>query len=134
VVIAATQATIARAATRFLDIRSSGEIGEGVDIIVHSAFHPVLGPDRRQRISALSYYRQSLASDLGAMANRVGAKHLMLTHLAHRSSSDTTAGSSGGPLTQADYRKAVEAGGFTGNTIVGTDLANPAASRRSKQS
>jgi len=29
----------------------------------------------------------------------------------------------GGPLTQADYRKAVEAGGFTGNTIVGTDLA-----------
>jgi hypothetical protein len=29
----------------------------------------------------------------------------------------------GGALTEADYRKAVEAGGFTGNTIVGTDLA-----------
>ena len=29
----------------------------------------------------------------------------------------------GGPLTEADYRKAVEAGGFTGTTIVGTDLA-----------
>jgi ribonuclease Z len=29
----------------------------------------------------------------------------------------------GGPLTEADYRKAAEAGGFTGTTIVGTDLA-----------
>jgi ribonuclease Z len=30
----------------------------------------------------------------------------------------------GGPLTEADYRKAVEAGGFTGIIIVGTDLAS----------
>jgi ribonuclease Z len=29
----------------------------------------------------------------------------------------------GGPLTEADYRRAVEETGFTGNTIVGTDLA-----------
>ncbi len=29
----------------------------------------------------------------------------------------------GGSLTEADYRQAVEAGGFTGTTIVGTDLA-----------
>ena len=29
----------------------------------------------------------------------------------------------GGPLTEADYRKAVEDSGFTGKTIVGTDLA-----------
>jgi len=28
----------------------------------------------------------------------------------------------GGPLTEADYRKAVEDSGFTGKTIVGTDL------------
>ena len=28
-----------------------------------------------------------------------------------------------GPLTEADYRKAVEASGFAGKTIVGTDLA-----------
>ena len=27
------------------------------------------------------------------------------------------------PLTEADYQKAIEAGGFTGTTIVGTDLA-----------
>jgi ribonuclease Z len=80
---------------------------------VHSAFHPVLGPDRGSGFPPQSYYRQSLASDLGVMAKRVGAKHLMLTHL----------GPSRGPLTQADYREAVEAGGFTGNIIVGTDLA-----------
>ena len=29
----------------------------------------------------------------------------------------------GGALTAADFRKAAEAGGFTGNIIVGTDLA-----------
>ena len=28
----------------------------------------------------------------------------------------------GGALTEADYRKVVESGGFTGTTIVGTDL------------
>jgi len=30
----------------------------------------------------------------------------------------------GGALTAADFRKAAEAGGFTGNIIVGTDLAS----------
>ncbi len=30
----------------------------------------------------------------------------------------------GGALKEADYRKAVEEGGFTGNIIVGTDLAS----------
>jgi ribonuclease Z len=29
----------------------------------------------------------------------------------------------GGPLSEEDYLKAVEAAGFKGNTIVGTDLA-----------
>jgi ribonuclease Z len=29
----------------------------------------------------------------------------------------------GGPLTEADYRRAVEESGFAGKTIVGTDLA-----------
>src|SRR5438093_7155281 len=57
------------------------KLAKGVDIIVHSAFHPVLGPDRGSGFPPLSYYRQSLASDLGAMAKREGAKHLILTHL-----------------------------------------------------
>ena len=30
----------------------------------------------------------------------------------------------GGALTEADYRKAAEAGGFAGNTVVGTDLVS----------
>ncbi len=101
------------------------KLAKGVDIIVHSAFHPVLGPDRGSGFPPLSFYRQSLASDIGAMAQRVGAKHLMLTHLGPSLGAviHNRWKVPGGPLTQADYRKVVEAGGFTGNTIVGTDLA-----------
>src|SRR5438045_367599 len=97
------------------------KLAKGVDIIVHSAFHPVLGPDRDSVVPPRSFYRQSLASDLGAMAKRVGAKYLMLTHLApslgvmlHNQWKVPD-----GPLTEADYRNAVEAGGFSGDTIVG---------------
>ncbi|TMH09044.1 MAG: hypothetical protein E6H65_16880 [Betaproteobacteria bacterium] len=100
-------------------------LAKGVDIIVHSTIHPVLGPDRDSGFPPRSFYRQSLTTDLGAMAKRVGAKHLMLTHLAP--SLGTLRHNQwkvpDGPLTEADYRKAAEAGGFTGNTIVGTDLA-----------
>ena len=101
------------------------KLAKGVDIIVHSAFHPVMGPEGGSGFPPLSFYRQSLASDLGAMAKRVGAKHLILTHLG------PSLGAAihnqwkvpGGPLTEADYRKAVNESGFTGTTIVGTDLA-----------
>jgi ribonuclease Z len=100
-------------------------LAQGVDIIVHSTIHPALGPDRGSGFPPPSFYRQSLTTDLSAMAKRVGAKYLVLTHLA------PSLGAAihnrwkvpGGPLTEADYRKAVEAGGFTGTTIVGTDLA-----------
>ncbi len=102
------------------------KLAQGADIIVHSAFHPVLGPDRGSGFPPSAFYRQSLASDLGAMAKRVGAKYLMLTHLGPSLGAviHNRWKVPGGPLTQADYRKAVEAGGFTGNTIVGTDLAS----------
>ena len=101
------------------------KLAKGADIIVHSAFHPVLGPDRGSGFPPLSFYRQSLASDLGAMAQRVGAKHIMLTHLGPSLGAviHNRWKVPGGPLTQADYRKAVEASGFSGNIIVGTDLA-----------
>src|SRR2546423_7085011 len=101
------------------------KLAKGVDIIVHSAFHPVMGPDRGSGFPPLSYYRQSLASDLGAMAKRVGAKHLMLTHLGPSLGAviHNRWKVPGGRLPEADYRKPFEAGGFTGNTIVGTDLA-----------
>ena len=98
----------------------------GADVIVHSTIHPVLGPDRKSGFPAPIFYRQSLASDLGAMAKRTGAKYLMLTHLApslgtvRHNRWDVP----GGALTEADYRTAVEAGGFAGTTIVGTDLAS----------
>ena len=102
------------------------KLAKGADIIVHSAFHPVLGPDRGSGFPPLAFYRQSLASDLGAMAQRVGAKHLMLTHLGPSLGAviHNRWKVPDGPLTQADYRKAVEAGGFTGDIIVGTDLAS----------
>ena len=102
------------------------KLAKGVDVIVHSAFHPILGPDRGSGFPLLAFYRQSLASDLGAMAQRVGAKHLMLTHLGPSLGAviHNRWKVPGGPLTQADYRKAVEESGFTGNIIVGTDLAS----------
>ena len=60
------------------------------------------------------------------MAKRAGAKHLMLTHLippigAAKQGPWTIPG---GPLKEADWRKAAQDGGFTGNVIVGTDLAS----------
>ena len=65
------------------------------------------------------------------MAQRVNAKHLFLTHLGP-SIGATFQGAykvPGGALTAADFRKAAEAGGFTGNIIVGTDLASCAFPR-----
>ncbi len=101
-------------------------LAKGVDIIVHSTMHPVMGPDRDSGMPPPTFYRQSAASDLGAMAQRAGAKHLMLTHLAPSIGAVRHGPFKvpGGPLTEADYRKAVQEGGFAGNVIVGTDLAS----------
>jgi ribonuclease Z len=101
-------------------------LAKGADIIVHSTIHPVMAPDGGTGFPPYAYVRQSTVSDLGAMAQRAGAKHLMLTHLipplgAARQGPYKLPG---GPLTEADYRKAAEAGGFTGNIVVGTDLAS----------
>jgi len=99
-------------------------LAAGADIIVHSAFHPVMGPDRDSGMPPPIFYRQSLVTDLGAMAKRVGAKHLMLTHLGPSIGAviHNRWKVPGGPLTEADYRKAVEASGFAGDIIVGADL------------
>jgi ribonuclease Z len=56
-------------------------LAHGADVIVHSTIHPVLGPDSTSGFPALLFYRQSAASDLGAMAKRAGVRYLMLTHL-----------------------------------------------------
>ena len=56
-------------------------LAKGADIIVHSTIHPVMGPDRDSGMPPPIFHRQSSATDLGAMAQRTGAKHLVLTHL-----------------------------------------------------
>ncbi len=101
------------------------KLAQGADVIVHSTTHPVLGPDNTSGVPPLLFYRQSTATDLGALAKRAGVRYLMLTHLmpplgAERQGPWTIPG---GALTEANFRKAVESGGFTGTTIVGTDLA-----------
>src|SRR6185369_8275874 len=102
------------------------KLAEGADIIVHSTIHPIMGPDKGSGMFPYAFYRQSTASDLGAMAKRAGAKYLMLTHLIPAMGAERQGPWKipGGPLREADYRKAVEESGFTGNIIVGTDLAS----------
>jgi ribonuclease Z len=101
-------------------------LAKGADVIVHSAIHPVMGPDKSSGMPPPIFYRQSSASDLGAMAKRAGAKHLMLTHLippigAVKQGPWTIPG---GALKESDYKKAAQDGGFTGDIVVGTDLVS----------
>jgi ribonuclease Z len=102
-------------------------LAKGVDVIVHSTMHPVMGPDRDSGMPPEVFYRQSSTTDLGAMAQRVNAKHLVLTHLGPSigAARQGLYKVPGGALTESDFRKAAEAGGFAGNIIVGTDLARP---------
>jgi ribonuclease Z len=102
------------------------KLAKGVDIIVHTTIHPVLSPDMGSGAPPPVYYRQSNATDLGAMAQRDGAKYLMLTHLAPSLGAAMQGPWKvpGGPLTEEDFKKAVQKGGYTGNIVVGTDLAS----------
>ena len=101
-------------------------LAKGADVIVHSAIHPVMGPDRDSGMPPPIFHRQSSASDLGAMAQRAVAKHLVLTHLIPPpgAPSQGTWKVPGGALTEANYQKAAQDGGFTGNIVVATDLAS----------
>jgi ribonuclease Z len=101
-------------------------LAKGADIIVHSVIHPIMGPGMGSDMYPYAYYRQSTATDVGTMAQRDGARYLMLTHLIPSlgASEQYPFKVPGHPLTDADYRKAVQDGGFTGTIIVGTDLAS----------
>jgi ribonuclease Z len=101
-------------------------LAKGADIIVHSTIHPIMAPDKGSGMFPQGYYRQSEASDLGAMAKRAGAKHFMLTHLIPPVGAEHQGPWKipGGPLNEADYRKAAQDDGFTGDIVVGTDLAS----------
>lgn len=100
------------------------KLAQGADVIVHSTIHPVMGPDKDSGFPPPVYFRQSTASDLGAMAKRTGAKHLMLTHLIPPMGAPKQGPYPipGGALTEDDYKQAAKNGGFDGETIVGTDL------------
>ncbi len=99
-------------------------LAQGADVIVHSTIHPVMGPNGTTGFPPPIYFRQSTATDLGAMAERTNTKHLMLTHLI-----PPLGASRQGPfklpqpLTESDYTDAAKAGGYSGNVIVGKDLA-----------
>lgn len=101
-------------------------LAQGANVIVHSVIHPVLAPDKGSGFFPHAYYRQSTAPDLGAMAQRVGAEYLVLTHLIPALGAERQGPFKipGGPLTEDDYVKAVQGGGFTGHVVVGTDLAS----------
>jgi ribonuclease Z len=101
-------------------------LAKAADIIVHSTIHPVMGPDRDSGMRPDAFHRQATAFDLGAMAQRVGAKHLVLTHLIPPPGAPMQGvwKVPGGPLTEAAYRKAAQDGGFNGNVVVATDLAS----------
>jgi ribonuclease Z len=102
------------------------QLARGADIIVHSTIHPIMAPEKGSGFFPHAYYRQSNAFDLGALAKRTGAKHLMLTHLIPPLGADRQGPFKipGGPLTKADYTKAAQQSGFAGNIVVGTDLTS----------
>ncbi|MEP1931685.1 MAG: MBL fold metallo-hydrolase [Roseibium sp.] len=100
-------------------------LAKGADILVHSTIHPVMGPDKDSGFPPPVYFRQSTASDLGALSQRADVKHLMLTHLIPPLGTKNQGPYKvpGGALTKADYADAATGAGYTGNVIVGTDLA-----------
>jgi ribonuclease Z len=100
------------------------QLAQGADVLVHSTIHPVMGPDKDSGFPPPIYFRQSNASDLGALSKRAGVKHLMLTHLIPPmgAAKQGPYPIPGGALTEDSYKAAVTDGGFEGNTIVGTDL------------
>jgi len=100
-------------------------LAKGADVVVHSTIHPVMGPDKDSGFPPPVFYRQSTASDLGALSQRAGVKHLMLTHLIPPLGAKNQGPYKvpGGGLSEADYAYAARDGGFHGNVIVGTDLA-----------
>lgn len=101
-------------------------LAKDADIIVHSTMHPIMGPDHDSRMPPEVFNRQSTTTDLGAMAQRDHAKYLMLTHLGPSIGAAKQGAYKvpGGALTADDFKKAAEAGGFTGKIIVGADLTS----------
>ena len=101
-------------------------LARGAQVIVHSVIHPVMGPGGGTGFPAPIYHRQSTATDLGAMAQRTGAQHLMLTHLIPPLGADRQGPYRlpKGAITAADYEAAVRASGYGAALTVGGDLSS----------
>jgi len=99
-------------------------LAKNADVLVHSVMHPVFAPESGSKFPAMTYYRQSTAADLGAMAQRAGITNLVFTHLipALNSESHGPFKIPSGSLTAEDFESAARAGGFDGKIHVGTDL------------
>jgi ribonuclease Z len=99
-------------------------LAQGADVLVHSTMHPVFAPGAGSTFPPPVYYRQSTAGDLGAMAQRAGVKHLVLTHLIPALNTDAHGPFRipGGPLKPADFESAARDSGFGGKVHVGSEL------------
>lgn len=99
-------------------------LAEGANILVHSVIHPSFAPEEGSQFPPHVYYRQSSAGDLGAMAQRAGIHHLVLTHMipAIGTESHGPYVIPQGPLGPADFESAARNGGFNGEIHVGEDL------------
>lgn len=99
-------------------------LAAGADVLVHSVMHPVFAPGKGSGFKALTYHRQSNATDLGSMAERADISHLVLTHMIP--ALDAVAHGPwtvpGGPLSADDFETAVRDSGFRGRVTVGRDL------------
>lgn len=100
-------------------------LSQGADVLVHSVIHTIFAPGAGSSFPQSVYLRQSNAADLGAMAERAGVKHLLLTHMIPALNSATHGPYvvPGGELTSDDFAEAVRAGGFHGEILVGGDLS-----------
>jgi ribonuclease Z len=99
-------------------------LAAGADVLVQSVIHPVFAPDAGSNFPAAVYLRQSSAGDIGSMAERIGVRHLMLTHLIPSLGTKSHGPFTipGGGLNADDFESAVRAGGFKGKVYVGQDL------------
>jgi len=52
------------------------KLAKGADIIVHSAIHPIMGPGMGSDMYPYAFYRQSTATDIGAMAQNTSCLHI----------------------------------------------------------
>jgi ribonuclease Z len=99
-------------------------LSQGADVLVHSVIHTKFAPGAGSTFPPPVYLRQSNATDLGAMAERAGVKHLMLTHMipALNTTSHGPYAIPGSALKGDDFADAARSGGFKGEIHVGADL------------